>query len=135
MHVTNQPKEPSELARRLLEVLNQAGAHTWRSALRDKHLAVMLGCSPREISELAFECIEAGHLVLASTDSDRGGRFVLPPGANLGPARHYAESLGRRAAKIFRRRTAVLNVIAAAEARGGQAPATEQLALFAGASQ
>ncbi len=106
----------------MLNCLNRLRATTPESAVTDEFIAACLGGIPkRRIVDLSFELIEAGYVIVA-TCGKRPGRFLIPPGGDLEPARRYYESLRGRASRIFRRRRALRRAI---ERTAGQ-----QLSLF-----
>jgi len=92
----------------------QRHAYKREFALTDRHIAGEMGIPVREVIDLADELIRAGHLVIAET-SPPHGRWLCVPMGDLAAARAYANSLGRRAIKVFRRRKHLRAAIAAAE--------------------
>lgn len=104
----------SSPASRLLEYLKRwAGAR--ERAKTDAAIAAALGIPVREIVDLADELLAAGHLVVAEVTAPHG-RWLLAPTADLAPARHYANSLGRRGVSILLRRKHLRRAIARADA-------------------
>ena len=99
----------------LLELSVHRGRRGAGVPLTDEMLAAKLRISRRVIIDLALELISAGHLVVASCDSESPGRFLLLPGDDLTPAKHYLQTLETRGIKILHRRKQFAAALANAE--------------------
>jgi len=113
------PPQPelSPRARHLLLELNIQRAHHGAGAMvKDKDLAKSVHAPERDIVDLAGELIDAGHLVMASCDSNNPGRCLLKRGDDLQPALDYLESLHERGVKILSRERRFRDALEAAGA-------------------
>lgn len=86
----------------LLSVLIRLGAKSKDSAVTDKRLAAETGLPQRDIIDIARHCINAGHLVLATTRAPFG-RFLLARDGPLADAYAYADDLDERAVACLAR--------------------------------
>jgi hypothetical protein len=100
--LTQAPIPLSDRAAQLLGLLTWLHHSHPGEPIPDRQIA---NCSlrRREVIDLAAELLAHGHLVIASCDGARPGRFLLTSGDDLAPAYSYLKSLRHRALMIFRR--------------------------------
>ena len=124
------PAPLSEVALRLLKTLREKKAHTPESAIVDRRLAELMHVKERCVIDAAGELLDAGHLCLATSVSEKG-RFLYE-GDDPAPVEAYLKTLRSRALGILRRRSAVKRAWKARRERSGAAPAQQSLPFVRG---
>jgi hypothetical protein len=97
------------------DILPAAPGHAVR-VLPDRELARSARLPQRDIIDLADELLAAGHIVIARCAPPMG-RWLLPPGADLAPAREYLAQLHGRGLKVLARERRLRRAIELAEQR------------------
>ena len=105
-------------AQRVLSVLRCMHAYSECRAVTDHVIADKASLPKRVIIDASLELLRAGYLVIASCTGKRG-RYLIPPGADLRPAVHHAQSLESRGKHVLERARAVRDCIARYESLAG----------------